>query len=251
LHAVPVRWSRRATGAASSTAAATAHRVAGRRLAGRSFGKDSMANWRTELHRLARRDPLVGHETAVLVDALYETESDRGAALIAGSIAENALDQILIVRFVPMSPPQRDALFEYNAPLGTFSAKIKLAYAFGFIDKIIRDDFDRIREIRNVFAHSMIAVKFVDEVIRRTCTGFSKILPDAVLTSSGDNPKYIYIHTCVTLLAVANVAMARFNRRHVRLLQKTLCYDDAIPSRNKYFARLLAQTQTSPRLGNT
>jgi hypothetical protein len=41
-----------------------------------------------------------------------------------------------------------------DAPLATFSAKIRLAYALSIFGSSTRDDLDTIREIRNAFAHS-------------------------------------------------------------------------------------------------
>ncbi len=57
-----------------------------------------MPNWRKEPRELSRRDPNPGSEASAVTDALHETESDRGAALVAGAIAENALEQIIRMR---------------------------------------------------------------------------------------------------------------------------------------------------------
>jgi len=55
-----------------------------------------------------------------------------------------------------------DSLFDPDRPLGTFSAKIALAYRLGLID----DDFEHalhvIRRIRNDFAHAITLVHLAD-----------------------------------------------------------------------------------------
>src|SRR5438067_692232 len=119
-----------------------------------------MANWRKELRELTRRDLVIGPETGATVDAIQQTESDRGCALIAGSMAENALESIIRVRMTPLSKSKYSEIFGIEGVLGSFSAKIKAAFAFGFIDADLRDQFDRIREIRNAFAHSKVAIDF-------------------------------------------------------------------------------------------
>ena len=57
-----------------------------------------MANWRKELRALTRRDPIAGTETDATVEAIQNIESDRGCALIAGSVAENSLETIIRTR---------------------------------------------------------------------------------------------------------------------------------------------------------
>ena len=40
-----------------------------------------------------------------------------------------------------------------RSPLATFSLRIKMAFALGIIDNRTRDDFEKIRKLRNAFAH--------------------------------------------------------------------------------------------------
>jgi DNA-binding MltR family transcriptional regulator len=48
-------------------------------------------------------------------------------------------------------------MMQLNQPLGDFSNKIKMCYCLGLIDKIIRDDLNLIRKIRNEFTHDLYA----------------------------------------------------------------------------------------------
>ncbi len=52
-------------------------------------------------------------------------------------------------------PGGQDNLFDPDRPLGTFSAKINLAYRLGLISDDIEHAMQMIRRIRNEFAHSV------------------------------------------------------------------------------------------------
>ena len=108
-----------------------------------------MANWQKELRRLSTRDPVVGIETQDISKALHDMESDHACALLGGSMAEVSLEQIIQLHLISTNRPIVDELFGYDSVLEGISSKIKIAYAFGLIDKIIRSDLDRIRHIRS------------------------------------------------------------------------------------------------------
>src|ERR1700685_3395800 len=60
--------------------------------------------------------------------------SDRAFAVIMGSIVESSLTTFLTSRLRPnLNRVQRKRLFDYQGPLGTFSAKIIVAYAMQLI----------------------------------------------------------------------------------------------------------------------
>src|SRR5947209_1634118 len=83
-------------------------------------------------------------------------ESPRGQVLISIGYMEQVLEDIL--RAFMLEIKTVDDLFKGgNAPIGTFSAKMKAAYALGLISEDEFHDFELIRRIRNHFAHSMAA----------------------------------------------------------------------------------------------
>jgi DNA-binding MltR family transcriptional regulator len=55
-----------------------------------------------------------------------------------------------------------DPLFVGLGPLRSFWAKTQLARALGFIDHWMYDDLERIRNLRNLFAHSYENADFAD-----------------------------------------------------------------------------------------
>ena len=90
-------------------------------------------------------------------------ESDRGCVLVGAALVERRLDDIFehVFQRNKASKAIQKALFDSNGPLSTFSAKIKLAYALGFIRKQTFEDLEAVRRIRNDFAHSADDVDFI------------------------------------------------------------------------------------------
>lgn len=78
---------------------------------------------------------------------------ERGLVLSLSAFAEEALGE-LVLAFLRDNKSSRDLFAGFNAPLGTFSARIKAAHALGLIDDEQFTDFECLRKIRNAFAHS-------------------------------------------------------------------------------------------------
>jgi DNA-binding MltR family transcriptional regulator len=83
-------------------------------------------------------------------------KSDREAVIVGCAMVEKGLEAALLRAFVELSKTERQALFEGTGPLASFSAKIKIANAIGTIGDDARNDLDRIRDVRNAFAHSIL-----------------------------------------------------------------------------------------------
>jgi hypothetical protein len=86
--------------------------------------------------------------------------ADRSAALIGCTLVEMALYELLLSKCVGLTSTEDNQLFGTTAPLSGFSARTRTAYAFGFIGPNTRQHLDRLREIRNVFAHSPAIISF-------------------------------------------------------------------------------------------
>lgn len=95
-------------------------------------------------------------------------ESDRGCALFAAAYLDKALSDLLYCALASDKKIEND-LFEGNAPLATFSSRIKVAYYLGFLSKAERRDLDLIRKIRNDFAHHAEDISFETESISGRC----------------------------------------------------------------------------------
>jgi len=84
------------------------------------------------------------------------SETDRGRALVASSLIEEMLEEIL-KNFLLDNKETRNLFESAHAPLSTFSAKTLLCKSLGLISKKEYRDIDIIRRIRNEFAHSIMA----------------------------------------------------------------------------------------------
>ena len=116
----------------------------------RDFGKDEVSN-------------------AFLDD--FQKESDRAAAVLAVSYLDDLLKQLLLHNF--RNKIKKDELFDGMGPLNTFSAKITISYAYGLIDKNLKDDMNNIRRVRNEFAHEFKNLSFKEEKIKSRCERFN------------------------------------------------------------------------------
>lgn len=97
--------------------------------------------------------------TAILADM-----DERGLILSLAAFAEDALGDLIAAFLIPGN--QSDSLLKgFNAPLGTFSARIKTAFAVGLINGNQHDDLDRLRKIRNIFAHDWRPKALADQAV--------------------------------------------------------------------------------------
>ena len=106
------------------------------------------------------------YQASVEFDQLFNVENPdaRAIAVLGATFLEMALEHILYA-FLPEDDNEVLALFEQNQPLASFSSKIRLCYCLGLIDKLIKDDLNLVRKIRNRFAHEL-KVSFEDEPVR-------------------------------------------------------------------------------------
>ena|SRR5579862_6438575 len=95
----------------------------------------------------------MGKEIRTLVAGLMQ-EGERAAVVVGAARLELALERLL-TRVMQPHPGGSDNLFDPERPLGTFSAKISLAFRLGLLDPKVESALQLIRRIRNEFAHSV------------------------------------------------------------------------------------------------
>jgi DNA-binding MltR family transcriptional regulator len=103
----------------------------------------------------------------------FSKETDRAAVILTGSIADELLRSLLAGRFVPVSSSSDELFDGANAPLGTFSSRIEMAYRLGEISVKFARDLHLIRKIRNEFAHNIHGCSFDDARVRSRITELS------------------------------------------------------------------------------
>ena len=99
----------------------------------------------------------------------HNQESPRGSVLIACSFLDEQLKDI-IHSFLLKGSDADKILTGFNAPLGTFSARIKMAFSLSLITEKEKIDCEILRKIRNEFAHNH-KTTFNDQRIIDLCKG--------------------------------------------------------------------------------
>lgn len=137
-----------------------------------------------------------------------EKESDRGCALVAAAYLENEVTALLNQFFVEMNKSARKELFNFNGPVGTFSAKTKLAHAVGLISTEVRNALDLIRGIRNKCAHLQEPFNFEDSVVAQQ---INALMPSCNVTAA--TPKDSFILKVQAVAAVIHTRIANTHHR--------------------------------------
>jgi hypothetical protein len=93
-------------------------------------------------------------------------ESDRSAVILLAALLDDALVFRLLagLSFEPTAN-EVEHIFRFEGPLGTFSARMEVAYIFGCIEDRTYADLNVIREMRNACAHSKHTMTFSDDAL--------------------------------------------------------------------------------------
>lgn len=95
-------------------------------------------------------------------------ENDRSAVIFSSSLLDDILSRILKAFFIE-GKISKDLIYGGNVPLGTFSSRIKCAYALGLINKNEYNDLNKIRKLRNMFAHEWGDIDLEQEDTTQIC----------------------------------------------------------------------------------
>lgn len=137
-------------------------------------------------------------------------ESDRGVALYATAHIDTELEQLLQKKLIGSEKHLKEIL-SFNGPLGTFSSKIKLSYSLGLIDKVMMDDINILRKIRNEFAHSDEAISFDTQNIKDLCCNLQLNVKEE---NAPSRSKFINV--------VAGIAGLLYGAQHIAVKYKEL-----------------------------
>ena len=84
----------------------------------------------------------------------FNKETERGTALAAAAMLDELLGRIIDSFLIP-NKGSKALLDGFNAPLGTFSARIASAFALGLLSEVEYRECELIRKVRNEFAHQI------------------------------------------------------------------------------------------------
>lgn len=132
-----------------------------------------------------------------------QNESARGAVIIASAFLDAQLRNLLSKSFID-DPKIVDELLgaeDKDGPLSSFSSRTKAAYCLGLISQSMYSDLDKIRKIRNKFAHRMHGYTFDEPEIVSWCKSLklAKMITDAI-------PDFPNTHRSMFLLGVTQLA---------------------------------------------
>jgi mannitol operon repressor len=151
------------------------------------------SNGRKACYRRLMRDADLKDFSAFLRE--FQSETDRGAALVGAALIDQKLADTLR-SFFAAGKTAGELLDGGTAPLGTFSARIKAAYALGLIDDFELTECDLIRKVRNEFAHSIHGTTFAEPKIMALCDRLQSDQPDGRQTFK-DNRRGVFINAVI------------------------------------------------------
>lgn len=94
-------------------------------------------------------------------DELINVGSDRACVIVGAALLEDVLRALLAEYFTHKADSNK--LFDHSGALGTFSAKIELSFHLGLISDYEYKLLNKIRDIRNRFAHRTCMSSFQDD----------------------------------------------------------------------------------------
>ena len=150
-----------------------------------------------------------------------ESQTDRGAALIAAAVLDEILESFITARLLDVGRDHHDALFGRGKPLDSFSAKIELGYQLGLYTNAARTQLEMIREVRNKFAHRIEPLQFDHPTI-------TKIISSRRLkkTPKGEPPRKEFIGIFASVaaalygLSAADVRLRPLMETHTAYIQQ-------------------------------
>ncbi len=98
----------------------------------------------------------------------FQGETDRATAVLGVAFLDEQIYQLLCAFFVDDDKESKEIL-GIEKPLGSFGARIRLAYCVGLLPHEDFEDLKTIKNIRNAFAHKLQGLVFADEEIIKEC----------------------------------------------------------------------------------
>ena len=102
---------------------------------------------------MAKRKKVINIRNDALLREIASTPL-RTSMIVCAEVANSLLEEILHNHFVNHKTSSN--MLESTQPLGTFSARINMAFCLGLISENLFNDLEILRKIRNDYAHSLI-----------------------------------------------------------------------------------------------
>lgn len=93
---------------------------------------------------------------------------DRAMVLALGEFANVTLEELLI-HYLGNTTDAKELIAGYNAPIGTFAARIRMANTLGMLHPDQYNDLQVLKRIRNAFAHDFSGISLNSPDIKSQC----------------------------------------------------------------------------------
>jgi hypothetical protein len=140
-----------------------------------------------------------------------ETQTDRSAAIVAGSFVEATLRAAIEAEWDIPSNSVRERIFKGYAPLSSFSAKIEIGSVIGLFGPKTHGDLNRIRKIRNEFAHFLNPLSFATPHIARLCEQL-QLRKEVPIPGGLEANRYRFVETCKATIFVFSIRVEELER---------------------------------------
>ena len=118
-----------------------------------------------------------GADFRVPMEKEFCGDSDRACGILTATMVENSVESAIKNAMKPdISRSRFNALFDFDGPIGTFSAKIDVACRFGLFGPKTNHDLHLIRLIRDEFAQCPLPFRFDMAAVADVCARL--LIPD-------------------------------------------------------------------------
>lgn len=157
-----------------------------------------------------------------LVKSLLD-ESERASVILAAARLDVDLERLL-KHVLHHHPGGSDPLFEGDRMLGTFSAKIALAYRLGLISPELEHALQMVRKIRNDFAHQLDSETLSSPRQKARLTEMTRLVENSEIFKSGHktfqgsakSPEHLQFILCIVEMSVVlHTGLSRLSRINV------------------------------------
>ena len=124
----------------------------------------------------------------------------RSSVITAAAVIDTVLEK-LIERFLIEDSRKLD-IFSFSGCLGTFSAKMKMAYAMGLISEELFKDINIYRDIRNKCAHNMVIDESIQQSILDKVKNFKLLHSTFEIQEHEDPINYTALEFAIILVAL-------------------------------------------------
>jgi DNA-binding MltR family transcriptional regulator len=149
-------------------------------------------------------------------------QNDRGAAITAFAFLDETLCRAIKGKFIPLSNSKTKAILSGAGPLGTFEARVAIAYALDPLTDNMSSEMKLIARIRNKFAHRMQPILFSDREVMELCDEMPSGKFEDDDESWTRDPRNKYVSACMLLISVLALMETERIERETTELERSI-----------------------------